>query len=278
MGDNMKDFLNKDTIVIDADILLFKFTIRYEYIVDKKNPLKKVGYVKDYKEGEHTIISDKERTLSDFDWFDKNIRNKTGMNIIYAFSSKKNFRYNEYPDYKSNRKGYIKPINYESLREHIINTQESIEMDWLEADDVIGILCTKNKNMVPCSKDKDLKQISGIHYNFETNEFFEVFKEDAERFFYYQILAGDSVDGYGGVPGLGQVKANRTLDIIYKLYKESNKEKTFSKFFWEYMVEDIKKLMLPEEYLLSQARCAKILDCNYYDFNKWNICQIMFMN
>ena len=50
------------------------------------------GYVA-ANDGNITVkISDKERTLHDFDMFDKKIRNNTGMDILYVFSSKKNFR------------------------------------------------------------------------------------------------------------------------------------------------------------------------------------------
>ncbi|MGH7746922.1 MAG: hypothetical protein ACREQ5_19535, partial [Candidatus Dormibacteria bacterium] len=62
--------------------------------------------------------------------------------------------------------------------------------------------------------DKDLDQIPGKHYNFMKEVSYEVSKEEAQRFFYFQLLCGDSIDNVPGCKGIGPKKADKALEGI----------------------------------------------------------------
>ncbi len=66
---------------------------------------------------------------------------------------------------------------------------------------------------VVASTDKDLKQIPGLHYNWKKERVAEVDQRRADYWFYFQVLTGDSTDGYaGGCPGIGECRARRVLE------------------------------------------------------------------
>ena len=67
-------------------------------------------------------------------------------------------------------------------------------------------------------------------------------------------MAGDSTDGYGGVPGIG---VNRAQSIF--------KEKGYC---WKTVVDAFKERDLDEEVALMNARLARILTAEDYDFEK----------
>jgi 5'-3' exonuclease len=53
--------------------------------------------------------------------------------------------------------------------------------------------------------------IPGNHYNPRTKSLYQVSEEYAERFYWKQILTGDSVDNIPGLPKVGPVKAEKIL-------------------------------------------------------------------
>ena len=63
-----------------------------------------------------------------------------------------------------------------------------------------------------CTTDKDLKMIPGKHYGLDSREVTEVTLEEADRFFYCQLLAGDSVDNIKGIDGVGMIRAYKRLE------------------------------------------------------------------
>ena len=71
----------------------------------------------------------------------------------------------------------------------------------------MGIYQMQHPDTVICTVDKDLDQIPGKHFNFITNEHYEVTPEQGLQFFYKQILMGDSTDDIPGLKGIGGVKA-----------------------------------------------------------------------
>ena len=86
------------------------------------------------------------------------------------------------------------------LRHHITN---------IEADDALGL--KQDSDTMICSIDKDLLMCEGNHYNFVKKEFKQVTKEEGTRFFYQQMITGDSADNILGIRGLGKVKASKLL-------------------------------------------------------------------
>lgn len=121
-----------------------------------------------------------------------------------------NFRYNLYPEYKANRKDKPKPAHLQACREYLVTNWNARVSEGCEADDMLGYSQTEDSVIV--SIDKDLLQIPGKHYNFVKNEWFYQNKWDGIRFFYHQLLKGDTADNVPGVKGLGEKKAQRLLE------------------------------------------------------------------
>ena len=121
------------------------------------------------------------------------------------------FRKQVYPEYKANRKS-PRPVHYEALRQHLVEEHGASISTTIEADDAIGIDSRNTSDCVIVSIDKDLLQLSGLHYNFVKNEFKTVKAQSGMRFFYKQLLMGDKADNIKGVEGIGEVKAERILN------------------------------------------------------------------
>lgn len=126
--------------------------------------------------------------------------------------------------YKANRNE--KPFHYYNTVFYLKLLYKHHVVDGLEADDLMGILMTANPGKYICiSRDKDLRQIPGLHYGWEVhnqpafgphefNHFGSVVLTPKNKivgggmkFFYCQLLMGDSVDTVPGINKLGPVKA-----------------------------------------------------------------------
>ena len=123
----------------------------------------------------------------------------------------------------------------------------------LEGDDALGIYATKFPGNIIVSPDKDMKQIPGQLYNFD--DVFTITPEQGAKWHLLQTMAGDNTDGYSGVPTIG-VKRSR------KNYFE---EKGYT---WKAVVETFEEKGMTEEDALVNARLAKILTADDYDFER----------
>jgi DNA polymerase-1 len=125
-------------------------------------------------------------------------------------------------------------------------------MPTLEADDALGIYATANPGNIICSPDKDMRQIPGTL--FDMKETVNVEEDDGNQWHLIQTLAGDSTDGYSGVPGIGIKRA-------VALFEETG-------YNWDTCVKAFADKDLSEEIALENARLARILRCTDYDFIK----------
>jgi len=114
--------------------------------------------------------------------------------------------------YKGNRKDVKKPKHLPLLREYLQTAWGASVSDGQEADDDIAIRATELKGEgLIVSIDKDFMQVPGWHYNFVKKVKKEVTPEDGLRFFYKQILMGDSADNIKGIHRVGEVTATKML-------------------------------------------------------------------
>jgi len=171
--------------------------------------------------------------------------------IVLFFSDYKNFRKKVYPDYKGHR-NRKKPCGYKRVVNQLKTEFETIIMPTLEADDSLGIYATQYPGNIVVSPDKDMKQIPGKLYNLD--ETFTISPEEGAKWHLIQSISGDSTDGYSGVPGIG-VKRAETL---------FNKEG----YSWKTVVNAYKAKDLTEADALINARLARILTFDDYDFDK----------
>ena len=83
-----------------------------------------------------------------------------------------NFRNKIDPEYKANRKPEHRPTYLEDLKDYLVQYHCGYITQGCEADDFFGQAQTdalKNRKIpIVCSIDKDLRQLSGLHYNFVT--------------------------------------------------------------------------------------------------------------
>lgn len=178
------------------------------------------------------------------------------------------------PTYKANRAklGVRKPVVHRPLREYLHQEYRTYQRPGLEGDDILGILVT-HPSIVPGEKivvsiDKDMKTLPGLHINLmetkgvEADSWWpfvrEVTVEEADHFHYVQTLTGDRTDGYPGCPGIGPVKAEKILDGARGAE-------------WDAIVAAYRKAGLSEDVALANARVARILRHNEYDFKKQEV-------
>jgi DNA polymerase-1 len=143
----------------------------------------------------------------------------------------------------------------------------------LEADDVCGISAGKlqraGREPVIVSPDKDLLQIPGkVYQTVPTNcgtagkkQIVDITEEKGDEWHLIQTLAGDTVDGYKGCPGVGAVKAR-------KLMEECREKGLSPAERWKRVVALYEEKGLTEEDALVQARVARILRFTDWDANK----------
>ena len=192
--------------------------------------------------------------------FEREIKKvKTAMmddDIILYFSSTENFRKKIYPDYKGHR-NRRKPLGYRRLVNHCRDNYNFVCRKGLEADDAIGIDATNPKyaslDNIVVSPDKDMRQIPGVLWNL-TDDVEEITKEDGDTWHLIQSLAGDPTDGYAGCPGIGVKRASDLLN------KHDSK--------WEAICQAFRERGLSDDDALINARLAKILQHDNYDYDR----------
>ena len=136
----------------------------------------------------------------------------------------KSFRYIINPTYKSNRKKQAKPLMLDKVREIAFQEFPVVYTPYLEADDTCRILLEEDKNNVVVSVDKDLRTFEGKIYDSYHDEIKYITSVQAEANFKRQLLMGDKVDGYDGLPKVGKATADKlllkgiTIDDIAQMY------------------------------------------------------------
>lgn len=151
--------------------------------------------------------------------------------IIY-FTGKTNFRNDiaKSKPYKGNRKG-DKPHYLKYIRSFLMANYESELVEGLEADDLMSIRQTerlKFKDTIICTRDKDLRQVPGLHYGWEcgkqpsfgpkwVDKHGELtlkgrkLKGTGDMLLYAQMLLGDNTDNIGGARGWADI---RTYELL----------------------------------------------------------------
>jgi DNA polymerase-1 len=172
-------------------------------------------------------------------------------NYACVFSPSKTFRHEICPTYKANRKDKRKPLGLKDLINDVFKYHNGMRHNNIEADDLIGILCTKNDSYVAVSGDKDFATLPCKWYNFLKDEYSERTVEEANYNHLIQTLTGDTVDGYAGVKGIGPKTAEKLL-----------RSKGAS---WSTVVDIYESKGMTKEEALLNARLAYILRADDYD-------------
>lgn len=118
--------------------------------------------------------------------------------------------------YKGNRDPDHKPVHGPAIKAMLRREYDVVTSDGQEADDDMaiahyGMWVQDPYSSVIATIDKDLDMVPGLHYNFAQEKQYYVEPFEGLRYFYQQLLKGDTVDNIPGVPGIGKVKAEKVL-------------------------------------------------------------------
>lgn len=227
------------SLLIDADYIVYKCCAACETEIDYGDDV--IVVTSKFSEALAAVERDLYNIANDLGCFDDS---------ILFFSDSSNFRKSLDPDYKGHR-NRKKPCGYRRVIKALQETFPVAIMPTLEADDALGIYATKEEGHIICSPDKDMRQIPGELYNF-TDGVEYITKEEGDRWHLIQTMAGDQTDGYSGVPGIGIKRADALLE-----QHGSN---------WQTVVDAFAEKGLDEDVALLNARLAKILQAENYDF------------
>jgi hypothetical protein len=227
------------SLLIDADFIVYKCCAGAETEIDFGEDL--IVVTSNFKEAYEYVERELYNIATDLGCFDDS---------ILFFSDSINFRKSIDPAYKGHR-NRKKPCGYKRVINKLKEEYPVVVMPTLEADDALGIYATKEPGHILCSPDKDMRQIPGQLYDL-TDGVVTVEPEEGRRWHLIQTLAGDQTDGYAGVPGIGIKRAVALFE------KEG--------YSWDTVVKAFAEKDLGEDVALMNARLAKILQCDDYDF------------
>lgn len=257
------------TVIIDGDVIVYKVAeaVAESFEIDTEEDDEYI-----YRNIGYASKAEANKTVENM--IDKICKACKSDEVVICLSDmKNNFRKQINPNYKGNRKA-VKPMLYNYLRKYLTEVGYKIyEKPNLEADDVIGILATSDKiikgDKVIWSLDKDFKTIPcKFHRAAVTGKDKSevITPEAADWWFMYQTLIGDKVDGYEGCKGVGDKTARKILgDVGEKSFKE----------MWKLVQKTYEKMGFTKDDALRNARMARILRTEDYDFKKkevklWN--------
>jgi DNA polymerase-1 len=192
--------------------------------------------------------------------------------LVYSHPSRRNFRKYLMPgQYKAGR-AVEKPGGYYEVLDEVLKRYQSFAIDGVEGDDAIGILHTSGEfgETVTVSTDKDMRTLPGWIFNPMKQMHREVLTaNEATKFWMWQVLVGDTADGYKGCPGVGPVKAGKVLedidmDAVPELYLKMCWDVVFSTYRERYAALDAKaetntSIDQVHSAAVAQARMARIL-------------------
>lgn len=189
--------------------------------------------------------------------------------VILVWSPKNgtNWRKLVMPMYKMHRKSTPKPICYGELRDEMSKLFDNISIDYLEGDDIFHMLANKIPDSVVVSIDKDQYTLPDIEYlRPHTMAWPQYTSLDYANYYWlYQVLIGDSTDGYKGLVGCGPKRAEKILSEFLDTGIDSDGLSTHVFNFdgaWEAVVKAYKEK--GQMNWLEQAQMARILRVGDY--------------
>ena len=226
-------------LLIDADFIVYKSCAAAETEIDWGDDV--ILVTSKFSDAYKATIREISKLKGQFLW--------DVPSVILFFSDSTNFRKEILPSYKGHR-NRKKPCGYKRVINALKDTYEVITMPTLEADDAMGIYATKHPDNMICSPDKDMRQIPGRLYNMENSTL--VTESEGAKWHLIQSMAGDQTDGYSGIPGVGVKRAETIFET-----------KGYS---WKTVVESFEEKGMTEDDALVNARLARILTADDYDF------------
>lgn len=168
------------------------------------------------------------------------------LQVTILLSGPGNFRAElaKVAEYKGNRDPEHKPVHYQAIRNYLTDTWGAIVVIGREADDEASILAHQHlrelnyerADYVICTIDKDLDQIPGPHYDYKKHVHYVVNELQAWRWFWVQVLAGDSTDNIPGCYRVGTKTAEAMVDDWLGEYDGPFETPPYEAFLWNNVV------------------------------------------
>jgi len=124
-----------------------------------------------------------------------------------------------------------KPFHRDNIRAYMLSEYDCVVANGMEADDMLAITQTNAPPLttIICTRDKDLRMVAGMHYGWPCGKQLQYGPKQVEglgelelngtkltgtgcKFFYSQVLTGDSTDNYPGLPRCGPAGAFKLLE------------------------------------------------------------------
>lgn len=198
-----------------------------------------------------------EEAISSANSYLQGLINSTNIDEFHLyFTIGKNFRYNIYPEYKTNRKNNEKPPFFNEVRDYLIKEYNGIHGYNLEADDLLVIYKNKyiatRESYVVISTDKDITNLFGCNYDIKNNMINLVTQDFADRYFWKSMITGDTADNIKAIPGKGPAFAEKlflNIDDV-ESYRNLVLQEYINKFGEELGIDEFYK----------NYKCLKIKD------------------
>lgn len=239
------------TLLVDADIVAFKASSAKEQVFYFNGR----GEPPAVEENLEAALAFASRSIEEY------ANTLKAARVIVCLTDEDNFRHSVYPAYKGNRSAVRRPSTLKAVKDFFAEKYETYKRPGLEADDCMGVLST-HKTLVPgekiiLSEDKDMQTIPGLLFNpAKDSKPRRISELEADRFFMWQTIVGDSTDGYPGCFGVGK-SSKYAADVLAA---------PNLKAMWEIVLAAYaSKKKTPEEALV-QARCARILRASDWDW------------
>lgn len=123
-----------------------------------------------------------------------------------------------------------KPFHRDNIRAYMMAEYDVVIANGMEADDMLAVTQTNAEPLstIICTRDKDLRMVAGMHYGWPCGKQAQYGPKQVSglgelelngskltgtgiKFFYSQVLTGDSTDNYPGLPRCGPTGAFKLL-------------------------------------------------------------------
>lgn len=199
-------------VLIDGDMVVYSTCCAEEYEVNWGGDLWTLDLdATAVKQGVHNKVRQLQDKATEFFFNTFDDDEDVNSEVTLCFTDPyNNFRKILNPDYKANRKDRRKPLGYTAVVQWCKENYKTLEVPFLEADDLLGL--NASDNTVLCSGDKDISHCCyGYVYDWNRDTFTHNTKEDMDYGMYYQAIVGDRADHYPGIKGKGEKGAERIL-------------------------------------------------------------------
>lgn len=253
------------TLLIDADVL------RYQLAFSNTKT-----HQFDDDDTATEIVNPERAKIELEDYIEELVDRFGATDFILPLSVSTNFRKSLYPDYKMNRAGKQKPALWYAVDGFLqeIYADKIVTRDYLEGDDILGLLATNPKarlcpgKKIVVSIDKDMRTLPNTRL-FNPNKpdlgTRTISVHEADLFWMTQVLTGDTTDNYPGLKGVGPKKADELLLPIHEALLDASPEEHVTAL-WDAVVGAYETKGQTVDDALTQARLARILRHGDYNF------------